>query len=293
MQRIKPHLWFDKEAGEAAELYTSLFDRSKITHVGGLQDTPSGSVELVALELAGQPFRFLAAGPLFKFTPAVSFLVACEKKDEVDSLFRRLSQGGQTMMELGSYPFSERYGWLQDRYGLSWQLMYAGGRPVKQKITPVLMFTEKVAGKAEEAIKFYTSVFDHSSIADVNRYGKGEAPEKEGTVRFASFALDNQQFAAMDSARTHGFTFNEAISFIVECESQQEIDRYWNKLSADPKSEQCGWLKDRYGLSWQIVPTIMEKMLSTKDPKKLANVTQAFLKMKKFDIAKLQDAYDR
>jgi predicted 3-demethylubiquinone-9 3-methyltransferase (glyoxalase superfamily) len=100
------------------------------------------------------------------------------------------------------------------------------------------------------------------------------------------------EFAAMDSAHAHNFTFNEAISFMVYCDSQEEIDYYWEELSADPKAEQCGWLKDTYGLSWQIVPTVMDKMLSHNDPKKTARVTEAFLKMKKFDIAKLEEAYE-
>src|SRR5690349_10609611 len=163
MPRITPHLWFDKEAGQAAELYTSLFEGSRITSRSMLHDTPSGSVELVAADIAGQPFRMISAGPLFKFTPAVSFLVACDSADQVDALWRTLFEGGSALMELGSYPFSRRYGWLQDRYGLSWQLMFAE-RPVRQKITPTLMFTGAQAGRAEEAIKFYTSVFDGSSV---------------------------------------------------------------------------------------------------------------------------------
>ena len=290
MQRITPHLWFDKEAAEAADLYTSVFAKSRIKNKSVLHDTPSGSVELVAVELAGQDFRFISAGPFFKFNRSVSFLVACDNADEVDALWRPLSAGGSALMELGAYPFSRRYGWLQDRYGVSWQLMFAEGRPIRQKITPTLMFTGPQAGRAEEAVNFYTSIFDRSSIDHIMRYGSGDAPDREGTVRHAGFALDGYELAAMDSARAHDVAFNEAVSFIVNCETQREVDRYWSSLSADPKAEQCGWLKDKFGLSWQVVPTLMEEMLSSDDQAKIARVTQAFLKMKKFDIAALKAA---
>ena len=195
-------------------------------------------------------------------------------------------------MELGEYPFSERYGWLQDKYGLSWQVMFVGGREINQKITPTLMFVGEQCGRAEEAIATYISVFNDASVGDILRYGKNDAPDKEGTIKHAAFALEGQEFAAMDSARGHDFTFNEAISFMVHCDTQEEIDHYWGKLSADPKAEQCGWLKDRYGLSWQIVPTMMGEMLGDKDKKRVARVTEAFLQMKKFDIAKLREAYE-
>src|SRR5689334_16893740 len=192
MQRITPHLWFDKEAGEAASFYMSLFDHSRIKNKSVLHDTPSGSVELVAAEIAGQDFRMISAGPFFKFTPAISFLVACDSAEEVDALWRQLSPGGSVRMELGAYPFSPRYGWLQDRYGLSWQLMFAQ-RPARQKITPTLMFTGAQAGRAEEAINFYTSLFDHSSVDHIMRRGSDDAAEKEGSVQHAGFALDGYE----------------------------------------------------------------------------------------------------
>lgn len=125
----------------------------------------------------------------------------------------------------------------------------------------------------------------------VLRYAKGEEPEREGTIKHASFTLEGEEFAAMDSARIHNFSFNEAIAFMVHCDTQEEIDYYWGRLSADPKAEQCGWLKDSFGLSWQAVPTVIDETLQVNDTEKLARVTEAFLKMKKFDIAKLKEAY--
>lgn len=289
MQKITPHLWFDTQAKEAAEFYTSAIPGSQITRATTLHDTPSGDCDLVWFELAGQPFAAISAGPLFKFNPSVSFHVKCGTKDEVDTLWSRLSEGGQVLMPLGSYPFSERFGWAQDRFGLSWQVIYTAGE-IRQRIMPALMFVGAVCGKAEEAIKFYASVFNAPPPQVMARYGKGAEPDHEGTVQFANFTLLGQEFGAMDSAHPHKFAFNEAISFLVPCDTQEEIDDLWGKLSADPAAEQCGWLKDPYGLSWQIAPTLLDKLMSSPDPKQVARVTQAFLKMKKFNIAELQKA---
>lgn len=290
-QKITTHLWFDKEAKEAAKFCTSIFKDSKIKDTAIIRNTPSGDTDIVTIELSGQEFTLISAGPLFKFNPSVSFLVALKTKKEVDALWKELSKGGMALMDLGAYPFSERYGWIRDKYGLSWQVMFFGDREFKQRIIPTLMFVGNVVGKAEEAVNFYVSVFHNSEVGGIDRYGEGEDPDIEGTVRHASFTLEGQEFAAMDSAREDNFAFNEAISLIVHCEIQEEIDYYWEKLSADPKAEQCGWLKDKYGLSWQVTPNVLQEMLMDKDEKRKARVTEAFLKMKKFDIEALKKAY--
>jgi predicted 3-demethylubiquinone-9 3-methyltransferase (glyoxalase superfamily) len=182
MRKITTHLWFDKEAREAAEFYVSLFKDSKLGSAAKLHETPSGTVDLATIELRGRGFTLLSAGPLSKFTPSVSFLVACKTKKEVDALWQELLKGGLALMDLGKYPFSERYGWVQDRYGLSWQLMFAGDREIKQKITPTPIFVDKQCGNAEEAINAYVSVFQNAKVGDILRYGKGEEPDEEGTV---------------------------------------------------------------------------------------------------------------
>ena len=292
MPKITPHLWFDKEAIEAADFYVSTFPKSKVKHATMLHGTPSGSVDIVTFELLGLEFQAISAGPLFKFNPSVSFHVTCKTIEEVDEIWKKLSHGGQVLMELGAYPFSERYGWLQDKYGLSWQIIYSSGVDVKQKITPVIMFVGGVCGKAEEAVIFWTSVFRKANVDLILHYGKGEEPDKEGTLKYASFSLFGQEFGAMDSAHEHPFSFNEAISFIVNCDTQEEIDYYWEKLSAVPEAEQCGWLKDKFGISWQVVPAGMDEMLRGDGRERIDRVTQAFLVMKKLDIAKLKEAYE-
>ena len=292
MQKIAPHLWFDKEATEAAEFYSATFPNSKVTSVSTLHDTPSGDADVVSFELFGQSFMAISAGPLFKFTPAISFLVSCVSKEEVDQIWNELSEGGTTLMPLDSYPFSERYGWTEDRYGLSWQVMYATDGDIAQRLIPTMTFVGEVAGRAEEAIKFYTSVFRNSSTGHIDRYVEGEEPDKEGTIRHAGFTLEGYEFAAMDSAHAHDFTFNEAISLMVGCNTQDEIDYYWGRLSAVPEAEQCGWLKDKFGVSWQVVPSALGELLSSGTKEQVARVTEAFLQMKKFDIAELKKAYE-
>ena len=288
MNKITPHLWYDKEAKEAGAFYASVFG-GRVTNTMTLTDTPSGDVDVVNIELYGQDFQLISAGPLFKFTPAISFLVQCESKDEVDKLWNALAPGGKPLMPLDAYPFGERYGWIEDRYGLSWQILFAKGRKIDQKIMPTLMFVG--SGRAEEAMNFYTSVFRNASVGDINRYEAGEEPDKPGTIKHAWFVLEGQRFAAMDSARAHGFGFNEAVSLVVHCADQKEIDYFWGKMSADPKAEQCGWIKDKFGVAWQIVPAAMDEMMAKGTKEQLARVTQAFLPMKKFDIAKLEKAY--
>lgn len=289
--RIAPYLWFDKEAVEASRFYTSVFKDANIKSTKAINDTPSGTTELVTMDLLGQEFMLISAGPLFKFNQSVSFLVACDTKDEVVAIWERLAEGGTPLMDLGAYPFSEKYGWVQDKYGLTWQVMFSSDIPIKQRIIPTLMFTGDVSGKARDALRFYASVFHNAKVGDILEYSKGEEPDPEGTIKHASFTLEGYDFAAMDSARVHNASFNEAVSFMVNCTNQEEIDYYWERLSADSKAEQCGWLKDKYGLSWQIVPTVLGKMLSDKSEKRRARVTETFLKMKKFDIAELERAY--
>lgn len=306
MQKITPHLWFDKEAKEAAEFYASIFPDSRVINTTTLHNTPSGDADVVSFELWGRKFMAISAGPFFKFNPSVSFIVNFdpllfdhssspekEAREKIDRVWAKLAEGGAVLMPIDKYPFSERYGWIQDKYGLSWQLILTNpeGDP-RPPIVASLMFVGDNVGRAEEAINFYLSVFKDSKMGLVYRYGPNQEPDQEGTIMFADFMLENYWFAAMDSTHEHNFTFNEAISFMVSCDTQKEIDDYWEKLSAVPEAEQCGWLKDKYGLSWQIIPTVMDEMLQDKDEQKIARVTEAFLKMRKFDLAELKKAYE-
>ncbi len=296
MQKIVTHLWYDKEALEAAEFYIKLFDHSSIDSVVTLNDTPSdtpsGSAESIVFTLAGQTFMSISAGPTFKLNPSVSLQVICNTLAEVNHLWKQLSKNGSILMPLDSYPFSEKYGWTEDKYGLSWQIIYLPDQLISKKITPTMLFTGEQYGKAEEAIEFYTSVFANAAIDGLSYYSEDDEQGQGGKVMHGMFNLEGQNFVAMDSVIDHGFTFTEAISFLVNCDTQEEIDYFWEKLSFVPEAEQCGWLKDKYGFSWQISPMIMNDMMNTTDRVQLDRVTQAFLPMKKIDIAELKKAYE-
>ena len=305
MQTIIPHLWFNKEAKEAARFYTTVFPESKITHITQLHNTPSGDCDVVNFELWSQKFMAISAGPLFTFNTSTSFIVNFDPLffgssadpdqaaiQKMNAIWDQLADGGTALMPIGEYPFSKRYGWVKDKYGLSWQLML--GKPTgdpRPPIIPTLIFANNNCGKAEEAINFYLSVFNNTKAGILVRYPEGMKPDKEGTVMFADFMLKNYWFGAMDSARENNSDFNEAISFVISCADQQEIDYYTQKLSAIPEYEQCGWVKDKYGLSWQITPIAMEEMMTNGSQEQIDRLTQAFLPMKKLDIARLQQAY--
>lgn len=299
MQKIIPHIWFDTQAKEAAEFYAAVFPQSKVTKVTQIHDTPSGDADIVSFEVWGQEFMAISAGPLFKPNPSISFMVNFDPShtknaaEQLEKIWQRLAEGGKILMPLDTYPFSKRYGWVEDMYGVSWQLILSDpageDRPT---IVPSFLFVNKVCGKAEEATNFYLSVFKNAKRGQIARYPGGMQPDTEGTIMFTDFMLENQWFAAMDSAQNHAFTFTEGISLLVRCDTQEEIDYYWEKLSAVPESEQCGWLKDAYGVSWQIAPTAMDKMLSEGTAEQTERVTKAFLQMKKFDLNALQKAYD-
>ena len=271
-----PCLWFDGKAKEAATFYTSAFDNSKI-----LSENPI----VVMYELEGIPFMALNGGPMFTINPSISFFVYCKSEEEIDKKWQQLSAGGSVLMALDKYPWNDKYGWCQDKYGVNWQLMLhdAAG----QKIVPSFMFTQEQSGRAEEAINFYTSLFDNSKIEMISRYEKGEG-DVEGHIKHARFTLNGQVFAAMESSGPHQFTFNEGVSIVVPCDNQEEIDFYWNKLTEGGKESQCGWLKDKFGVSWQIVPTVLGKLMS--NPEKSKRVMDVVMKSKKFNISELENA---
>ncbi|GIW34645.1 VOC family protein [Meiothermus sp.] len=297
MPSIVPHLWFEKEAREAAAFYCSVFPDSKITSTVVLRDTPSGDCDLVSFELAGQPFMAISAGPLFKFNPSVSFILNFDPtqgrtREDLQALWNSLLSGGEELMPLGSYPFAPLFGYLRDRYGVFWQLILSDNmEPRLPFVIPSLLFVGDLHGKAEEAQNFYLSIFKDARSGVTFRYPAGSEPEREGTLMYSDFMLEGQWFSVSESALEHGFSFNEAISFMVYCDTQEEIDYYWSKLSAVPEAEQCGWLKDKYGLSWQVVPRAMEAMLHDPDPERVQRVNQAVLQMKKLELAELQRAY--
>ncbi len=283
-QKITPFLWFNGNAEEAVNFYSSAIQNcSKLTSIPG----PNGTVMSATFQINGQEFIAFNGGSMFSFSPAISFFLPCKTEQEIDGLWDKLSVGGKVFMALDKYPFSEKYGWVEDKFGISWQLMLG---EADQKISPSLMFVGKQHGKAEEAIQFYTSIFQNSHIGQIERYGE-EDNDPTGTIMYASFTLSGKEFAAMDSAMEHAFGFTPAISLFVKCETQDEIDRFWEKLSADGEKNRCGWLQDKFGVSWQIVPPILGRLLGNPDRAKANRVMDAMLKMDKIIIADLESAF--
>jgi predicted 3-demethylubiquinone-9 3-methyltransferase (glyoxalase superfamily) len=295
MQRIVPNFWFDHNAQEAVDFYLSVFPDSKINNtfnypnseeegLADFQKDLAGKVLTIDFSISGYQFMAINADTTFKPTPAISFFYTCDTKEEIDELWKKLSDGGKTLMELNKYPFSEYYGWVQDKYGYTWQLMLKNAfSDNRTKVMPSLLFTKDNNGKAEEAMKFYTSVFKDSEFSkNLNRYPAGTG-EQENLIMFADFKLLGEWFAIMDGGNAHEFGFTPAISLMVKCKDQEEIDYYWEKLTSNPDFGQCGWLEDKYGVSWQIAPENMDELL------RLPGAYKSMMNMKKLDIAGLQE----
>lgn len=298
MQRIVPNLWFNDNAEEAVELYKTAFSDVTVNRTDHYTDAgkeqhghEAGQVMTVDFSIEGYRFVAINGGAAFLLNPAISFFVNCASKEDVDKVWNALSDGGTVLMALDKYPFSEYYGWVSDKFGVSWQVTLAEDTD-GPKVFPSLLFTQDKAGKAEDAMNYYASVFPDSSVGTIARYGADQAPDKEGTVMYGEATILGEKLVCMDSALQHEFTFNPSVSLLVECQDQAEIDRYWEKLSAVPEAEACGWLQDKYGVSWQIAPVSLNDMLQNGTPEQIERVTAAYMQMKKFDIKVLEDAYN-
>ena len=269
---IYPCLWFNGNAKEAAEYYCTVFGNARIT-----TDTPM----VVQFEIEGKKLMGLNGGPMFTINPSISLFVTCQTNEEIEGIYNKLMEGGSAMMTIDKYPWADKYAWVADKFGMTWQLMLGMLPEGGQKIVASFLFTGAQYGKAQDAIKHYTSIFPNSAIYHMETYKEGEA-QSEGNLKFGQFALDNVIFAAMDGPGDHNFQFNEGLSLMVECETQEEIDRYWDKLTEGGQESRCGWLKDRFGVSWQIVPKVLGSLM--KDGAKAQRVMAEVMKMKKLDL---------
>ena len=296
MQKIIPHLWYDSDAEAAARRYVELIPGSAIGAIVRYPEagreihgqTP-GSVMTVEFRLGDTELMALNGGPLFKFTPALSLFVILEDEAAVDRLWKGLSDGGTTLMPLDKYDWSEKYGWLADRWGLNWQIALGRHADTGRTVTPSLLFAGKAAGQAGAAVEHYTAAFSGTTVDGIMRHD-GSGKDAAGTVMHAQFRIDGQAVMAMDSAEADA-VFTEAVSLLVACDDQAEIDRLWSALSAVPQAEACGWLKDRFGVSWQIAPRALGAMMTSGDRAAVERVTAAFMKMKKLDLPALERAF--
>lgn len=287
MKPLYSCLWFDHAGQDAAEFYVSLFKNSKMHTIERYTETGQeitggepGKVMVVNYTLMGQQFLNLNGGPIFQHTQSFSNFVSLNSSEEIDKLWNALSQKGEVRMPLQKYDWSEKYGWVKDRFGVEWQLMLdAQGT---ERICPAFLFTDKMFGKGEAAINYWTGLFPNSKIENIFR------DENTKTVMYCDFKLNDKPFVLMEGPGEHNTAFNESYSITVPCKDQKEIDFFWNEMTKNGGQEsQCGWLKDKFGVSWQIVPEDMERIMGAGNKEAAMG---AMLEMKKLDIAKLMKA---
>jgi len=263
-------LWFDNNAEEALKHYASIFPDSYMGDVNPV---------VASANLSGVNFIGINGGPIFQINPSISMMVICENKEEIDALWNQLLPEGAVLMALDSYPWSPRYGWLQDKYNVNWQLYLGKLSDVhNQKVVPTMMFCGSQQGQCEKALAFYQSVFVDYRSDGILKYPDGEMT---GQIQHTQFVAHHSLFMAMDSGVPQDFTFNEGVSFVIHCKDQEEIDYYWNKFTAQGKESMCGWCKDPFGVSWQVIPDNIDKLISS------PSAHQALMKMKKIIIADL------
>jgi predicted 3-demethylubiquinone-9 3-methyltransferase (glyoxalase superfamily) len=231
MKTIVPFLWFEKDIDQVISYYKSIFPDVTVGGDGELDNTPSGHVQMKSMYIYGQQFDLMTAGPYLPFNPTVSFIINCETAEEADDLWHKIVAEGKELMPLGSYDFAEKFGWGQDKYGVSWQVLCMKEEKPKEKIVSTLMFCGDVCGKAKEAVDFYTGIFKNSHVDYVMPYdGTEPVDDERAQTKHAGFMLDGTRFAVLDSGKKSPLTFNQAISFVVNCKNQEEVDYYWEKL---------------------------------------------------------------
>ncbi len=274
---IYPCIWFNQQAEEAAAFYCNTFSQARI-----LQQTPM----VVTFEANGTSFMCLNGGSAFQVNSAVSYSVYCGSQAEISRLYDALSQEGSVLMPLGAYEWSKQYAWVIDRFGVNWQLDIDDINSA-QKIVPTLLFANNKFAWVKTAVEQYASIFDPAKILLSSPY-PAQAGLPEGLLLFAQLKLNGFLLNLMSSTLKHDFDFTPANSLVIECDNQAEIDHFWDKLGEDGRYDRCGWLNDRFGLSWQIVPSMLPQLMA--HPEKGPRVMQAFMEMQKFDIQTLVNA---
>ncbi|MCB9547763.1 MAG: VOC family protein [Myxococcales bacterium] len=294
MSLITPCLWFAADAGEAAELYTRIFPDGatlSTTRYGEGMPLPAGTPLLIELTIGGQRFQLLNGGPMYRPTPSISFFVQLASAEAAQPVYDALRAGGKVMMPLGAWPWSPCYAWVEDRFGVSWQLIVGEGDIGPAAIVPCFMFAGAQHGRAAEAMALWTGLFPGAEVGPVEQYAEGEGPA--GTIKHGRFRLGGQGFVAMDAHGEHGFTFTEGVSLAVRCADQAAVDHYWDGLTADGgEPGRCGWLKDRFGVSWQIVPEKLLALQARGDAARTGRMFQALMGMGRLDAAELERAWE-
>lgn len=303
---LVPNIWCNGDAEALVAFYSTVFPEVTVHQTlhypqHGLphfQEHMAGKILTIDFSIMGARFIAINAGPDFHANPSLSFMVSItpEISDDprtlVTTLWDALVAEGSVLMPLGEYPFSEHYGWVEDRFGVSWQLMAHtttptsrhAATPPRPTIMPALMFGAHHVNQAEEAITHYMSVFPNSQLGEIARYSHPQGPADAGSLMYCDAVLNGSWISVMDAGVDQDFTFTEGVSLLVECSTQEEIDHYWAGLSHRPEAEQCGWCQDQFGVSWQIAPP------ATPEDVEDLGAYQAMMSMKKIHLQQLRDA---
>lgn len=267
---IYPALWFDNQALEAFEFYCSVFPNSIVLE---------HNQTVVKASLSNQCFIGINGGPYFLPNPAISFTVICDSREEINALWQKLILGGASIIDLGHYSWNAYYGWVQDQFGYTWQLQLGNGSKTQQHILPNLLFCGMHQNQCSQALQYYQKIFPEFQRHQLLRYPSGDL---EGKIQNSIFSLNHLKFIAKDSPHRHIFDFNESVSFVIPCKTQQEIDYYWNYFTEHGSESWCGWCKDVFGISWQVIPNNLAQILAT-HPQAYSTLTR----MKKITIEDL------
>ncbi|TDS11930.1 VOC family protein [Sphingobacterium paludis] len=268
---IYPAIWFRNAAKEAFQDYVSIFPDSQIIESNAV---------VISTKLNGVPFIGINGGPYFTPNPAISFMVICETEEEIDRLWEMFLDDGEVLVPLDNYAWSPYYGWINDKNKVSWQLYLGSLEEVNnQVIVPTLLFCGPQQGKCEEAIAFYKSVFRDFTEQSSISYPDGD---RQGQILQAQFVVNGFTFIAADNPDSKPFSFNEALSLVIPCEDQKEIDYYWAAMTKNGEESRCGWCKDPFGVSWQIVPHNIDELLRLNPA-----ANKSLMRMNKINIADL------
>lgn len=271
---IYPCVWHNQTAREAAEFYQLVLPACSI-----IEENPVA----VQLQVFDKKILLLNGGPQFMPNPSISFFLYARSAQEAKEIFEQLSEGGKVLMPFEKYPWAAQYGWIEDRYHTSWQITWDENYPQTGELKPSLLFANDVQGKAQEAIDFYSSVFPQHMTLQIERY-PAETGATAGQIMFSEIELEKQRFILMDSGIPHAFDFNEGVSFVLECNDQEEIDYYWEKFTGTGTESMCGWCSDQYNVFWQVIPRNFTSMIQS------PQAVEAFMKMRKIEIDVLKNA---
>lgn len=290
MPQLQYSLWYDKEAVQAVETYTNLFPASEILARTVLPDTPSGDVDYLIFNLGNLQFSAMSAGDYFKLNESISIMVTLSSKEELDRIYATLSQDGKILMPLQAYDFNPYFVWLQDAYGLNWQLFLDEKQSQDHTFKLCFLFGMEQNGLAEPAMDFF---IEKLGAKEVLRQPYPEFPGKPESAKLVYGQVNylNQDFVFMDHGAGGDSLFSPAFSLSLLCQDQAEIDHYWDLLSKVAEAEACGWCQDDFGLSWQVVPAALERATLRASREDLKAMQAIYYPMKKFEIAPLSEFF--